>query len=53
MSRFRVMGIQKGRYGHPKIKFSSKVAKFAEKIRIDLIMILFTNSFFFCVTLSF
>ena len=37
--RFRVMGVQKGRYGCLKIKFSSEVAKFAGKIGIDLTFI--------------
>ena len=46
LSRFRVMGIQKGRYGRPIIQFSPKVAKFAGKIGIDLTIIFFINEFF-------
>ena len=49
ISRFRVMASKnKGRFRHPKIKLSSKVAKLAGKIRIDLIMIFCINSFFLC-----
>ena len=32
-------GVQKGRFGRPKVQFSSKVAKFARKIGIDLTLI--------------
>ena len=52
ISRFRFMGVQMGRYGRPKIQFSSKVAKFAEKIGIDLTLI-FCIYDFFCAILSF
>ena len=50
ISCYRVMDVQKGRYGHPNFLFS-KEAKFAENIRIDLIRI-YINSFF-SATLSF
>ena len=50
--RFRVMGVQKRRFQRPKNKFSSKVAKFAGTIRIDLVMISYINRSF-CATLSF
>ena len=52
ISRIRVMGVQKVQKGAQKIKFSSKVAKFAGNIRIDMIMIFYIDSFF-CATLSF
>ena len=52
ISRFQDRGVQKRRYGRRKMKFSSKVAKFSEKIRTDLITNFNINSFF-CVTLSF
>ena len=32
------MSVQEGRYGYPKIKFSSYVAKFAGKIGIELML---------------
>ena len=49
---FRRMDFQKERFGHPKIQFSSKVAKFAGKIAIDLTLIFCMNDFF-CAILSF
>ena len=53
ISCFRVlMGDQKGRYQRPKIEFSSREVKLAEKIRIVLKMVFHINSYF-CATLSF
>ena len=49
-SRFQVMGVEKGRYERQFL--FSEVAKFAETIWIDLIMIFCTNRFS-CATLSF
>ena len=46
MSRLGAMGVQKGRFGRRKIRFSSKVAKFARKIGIDLKIIFCLNDFF-------
>ena len=43
LSRFRVMGVQKGRYGCPKIRF----AKFVRNIGIHLTLIFHVNDFFF------
>ena len=39
ISRLWAVGDQKGRFGRPKIEFSSKVAKFAGQIGIDLTLI--------------
>ena len=39
ISRLGTVGVQKGRFGRPKIKFSSKVAKFARNLEIDLPLI--------------
>ena len=50
--RFRMMGVQKGRYGRPKIKFSSKQSIYAGKIEIDLTLIFCMNDIF-CAILSF
>ena len=52
MIGFRIMGVQKGRYGLPKIQFSSKVAKFAGKIGIYLTLI-FRIDYFSCAILIF
>ena len=41
-SRLGATGVQKGRFGRPKIEFSSKVAKLAGKIGIDLMLIFCT-----------
>ena len=41
------MSDQKGRFGGRKIKFSSKVAKFAGKIGIELTLIYCMYDFFF------
>ena len=49
ISRLRV---QKGHFGHPKIHYFSKVAKFVGKIGIGLTLIFCANDFFF-VILSF
>ena len=46
------MVVQKGRFGRTKIKFSTKVFKFAGKIGIDLTLIFCMNEFF-CAILSF
>ena len=40
ISRLGVVGVQKGRFEHPKIKFSSKMTKFAGKIEIIIIIII-------------
>ena len=40
------MGFRKGRFGNPKVEFSSKVAEFAGKIVIDLTLIFYKNNFF-------
>ena len=40
------MGVQRGRYGRPGIKLSSKVANFAEKFGIDPTIIFRVNDFF-------
>ena len=52
MSSFQVMGVQKGRFGRPKVKFSLKLAKFTGKIGIDQ-KIIFCIDDFFCAILSF
>ena len=52
ISRVGAVGVRKGCFGHPKIRFSSKDAKFAEKIGIDLTLISYINDFF-CAILSF
>ena len=45
--------VQKGRFWHSKIQLSSKVAKFAGKIEIDLALSCCIHDFFLCVILSF
>ena len=52
ISRFWVTGVHRFEKDAQKITFSSEVAKFAGKIRIDLIMIFYINQFFW-VTHSF
>ena len=52
ISRSDAMGVQKGPFGHPKDKFSLKVAKFAGQIGIYLTLIFCMNDFV-CATLSF
>ena len=52
ISRLGAMGVQKGRFGHPKIQFPSKVNKFTGKIGIDLPLIFCINDFF-CANLNF
>ena len=42
------MGVQKVKKKTQKMNFSSKVAKIAGNIRIDLIMISYINSFLLC-----
>ena len=46
------MGVQKVQTDRQKIKFPSKVTKFAKRVRIDPIKIFHIN-IFFCLTLSF
>ena len=46
ISRLGAVGVQKGRYGRPKLQISSKMTKFAGKIRIDLTLIFPMNEFF-------
>ena len=50
--RLFATGVQKGRFGCPKIQLSLKVAKFAKQIGIDLALIFCMNDFF-CAILSF
>ena len=53
ISCFPDMGAQKRHFRCPKIKFSSKVAKFARKIEIDLTIIFRINDFYFMRILVF
>ena len=46
ISRLGAMDVQKGRFGRPKIQFTSIVSKFAVKIGIDLSLIFHINDFF-------
>ena len=39
LSRLGAAGVQKGRFGCPKIQLSSKVAKFAGQVGIDLTLL--------------
>ena len=43
ISRLGATGVQKGHFGHPNIQLSSKVAKFAGYIGIDLALIFCMN----------
>ena len=52
LSRLGAIGVQKGRFGHPKIQFSSKAAKFVGEIGNDIMLIFCTHDFF-CAILSF
>ena len=46
ISRLGAEGVQKWRFGRPKIHFFSKMAKFAGKTGIDLTLIFHINDFF-------